>query len=452
MSPLARQLVDFLRTRPPQSAREACAFLGVSQPVFSRLVASLGTQVLTLGKARRTRYAARREIPGVGDRCVLYEIDAAGSSRRAATLHAVGAGGFVVESEVAEIQSAHFQDLPYFLDGMRPAGFLGRRVPKQHPDLDLPADVRHWSADHCLRYLARWGWNTPGAFVIGDETFRLYLKHAKAPPVVVPMARRRHEYPRLAHAALEGAPPGSSAGGEQPKFLVHRAPGPVEVLVKFSPPADDPTTRRHADLLVAEHLAHRVLQAHGRRACRSELVFADGRVFLEVERFDRLPAGGRRGVLSLFALDAEFAGRMKSWSDSAETLASQAVIDQAALGEVQWLELFGGLIANSDMHPANLSFFATGARPEELAPAYDMLPMRYSPRDGQQLRVDFEPPLPSPRDAPHFADARIVACELWRRVAKHDAVSDDFRAIAAQNEAKLAALAGLEKKLPKAQR
>ena len=131
MSPLARQLVDFLRTRPPQSAREACAFLGVSQPVFSRLVASLGTQVLTLGKARRTRYAARREIPGVGDRCVLYEIDAAGSSRRAATLHAVGAGGFVVESEVAEIQSAHFQDLPYFLDGMRPAGFLGRRVPKQ---------------------------------------------------------------------------------------------------------------------------------------------------------------------------------------------------------------------------------------------------------------------------------------------------------------------------------
>ena len=81
-----------------------------------------------------------------------------------------------------------------------------------------------------------------------------------------------------------------------------------------------------------------------------------------------------------------------------------------------------------------------------------MLPMRYSPRDGQQLRVDFEPPLPSPRDAPHFADARIVACELWRRVAKHDAVSDDFRAIAAQNEAKLAALAGLEKKLPKAQR
>jgi HipA-like C-terminal domain len=446
---LTRQLLDFLRSRPPQSAREASSFLGVSQPVFSRLVAALGEQVLAVGKARRARYAARREIPGVGDRAVLYEIDETGGSRKAATLHPVGAEGFFVESEVAEIPSVYHPDLPYFLDGMRPAGFLGRRIPKQHPELDLPADVRHWSADQCLRYLTRWAWNAPGAFVIGEAAFRLYLKYAEAPPIVVDRRRRRDEYPKLARAALEGAPPGSSAGGEQPKFLAHRAPGPIEVLVKFSPPVEDPTTRRQADLLVAEHLAHRTLLDHGHRACTSELVLAGDRVFLEVERFDRLPRGGRRGVLSLFALDAEYAGRMKSWSDSAEALVRQQVLSVDSSNEIQWLEVFGGFIANSDMHPANLSFFATGARSGELAPIYDMLPMRYSPRDGHQLDSEFEPPVPFARDAPCFATARLGATDFWKRVAKSDSVSDAFRAIAVENVAKLARLAAVEKKLPK---
>jgi serine/threonine protein kinase HipA of HipAB toxin-antitoxin module len=40
---------------------------------------------------------------------------------------------------------------------------------------------------------------------------------------------------------------------------------------------------------------------------------------------------------------------------------------------------FGRLIGNSDMHPGNLGFHLVDARPLELAPAHDMLPMFLAP-------------------------------------------------------------------------
>ncbi len=447
-SPRQQELIRFLTSRRPQSGAEARRHLGVSQAVFSRLVSSLGNDILVIGKARATRYVGRRQVPGMGDRTTIYEIDETGGSRTAAILHAAGPEGFFVESRVDEVRSAFHDDLPYFLDAMRPAGFLGREIPKLQPELDLPLDVRLWSADQCLKYLTRYGWNLPGSLIVGDEAFRLFLKHGEHPPSVVEAAQRAREYPKLAVHALERGVPGSSAGGEQPKFLTHRAPGPVEVLVKFSPPVSDGTTRRSADLLVAEHIAHETLRANGMATSASELVFAEDRVFLEVERFDRLPHGGRRGVISLWALDAEYAGRMNSWSDSAVRLQKKGVIDEGSVPMIRRLELFGGLIANTDMHPGNLSFFTKGARVTDLAPAYDMLPMRYSPRDGHSTDRDFEPPLPTGEDVLDFPAARRAAMEFWHRVAMDDAISEGFQSIARENEAKLAALEHLERKLP----
>jgi hypothetical protein len=65
-----------------------------------------------------------------------------------------------------------------------------------------------------------------------------------AAPVVIEPAQ---DYPRLALQALGSAAPGSSAGGEQPKFgaVTHGAP----VLVKFSPAGDAPADQRWRDLL-----------------------------------------------------------------------------------------------------------------------------------------------------------------------------------------------------------
>jgi len=93
-------------------------------------------------------------------------------------------------------------------------------------------------------------------------------------------------------------------------------------------------------LLVAEHLAMGVVREHGKFASKSELVESTTQMFLEVERFDRTPSGGRSGVLSSMALDAEFVGRMLSWTDSVTRLAEQGALPAALVTDVAWLRSF----------------------------------------------------------------------------------------------------------------
>lgn len=44
--------------------------------------------------------------------------------------------------------------LPWFLDDMRPQGFIGHTFAHTHPALRLAADPRHWSADDTRKALA----------------------------------------------------------------------------------------------------------------------------------------------------------------------------------------------------------------------------------------------------------------------------------------------------------
>src|SRR5690606_41232569 len=62
--------------------------------------------------------------------------------------------------------------------------------------------------------------------------------------------------------------PGSSAGGEQPKFLARLLDGSGaerSVLVKFSAPMDQTPGRRWADLLACEWLALEILDRKSTR-------------------------------------------------------------------------------------------------------------------------------------------------------------------------------------------
>src|SRR5690606_2380488 len=108
---------------------------------------------------------------------------------------------------------------------------------------------------------------------------------------VITDTSRLTEFPRLAAAAAAGDVAGSSAGGEQPKFLaVTTGPDgdPRSVLVKFTATMDTPMARRWADLLAAEAHAHIVLTEVGLAAGEARLLDAAGRRFLEMPRFDRL--------------------------------------------------------------------------------------------------------------------------------------------------------------------
>lgn len=445
---LVRPLTAFLADGP-RRASDAVRHLRVSQPTFSRLIARHADQFLTVGRSRATEYVARREIEDVGRTLPIYEVGEDGSSRELALLHAARTNAYFVQARGSDVEAGYFRDLPYFLHDLRPSGFLGRLIPRRHPDLRLPPDIGLWTSDQTLLYLSRFGWNLPGALIVGDEAFRLHLLHARAPQDVVTDEERARQYPRFADDLLAAGTPGSSAGGEQPKFLVSRMPAGTAVLVKFSPPVVDATSARLADVLVAEKLCLDVMRAHGQTAAAADVVTADDRVFLEVERFDRLPGGGRRGVLSLFALDAEFVGALGPWDASAAELVRQRRLPAEVVRDVRWRQLFGQLIANTDMHPGNLAFFARGTRVSELAPAYDMGPALYAPTSGHLRTPPFQPPIPSASDAPLWDGVCSAAHEAWTSMADDGRISAAFRAVAARNAAVVAEARGLGRLLPR---
>ena len=329
-----------------------------------------------------------------------------------------------------------YDDLPWFLHDLRPAGFLGRQVPRRYVDLHLPSDISRWSSEDTLRYLASYGHDAVGDFIVGDRAVAQHLENQSEPLETIDDEARSARYLELADLAQRAGSPGSSAAGEQPKFLALRGPGPVHVLVKFSPPRGDAVGSRWSDLLRAEHWALETLIAHGRPAARSTVIEAGDRTFLEVERFDRVGAFGRRGVTSLFPLDAEFAGH-ETWSASVGALVTERHVPVEAAREVRWLAAFGRLIANSDMHHGNLSFRLDGTRVTGLAPVYDMLPMHYAPVRGEVVVREPELVIPVAAELDVWPEALAAARVLWARVHEDPAISDTFRRIAAAHLAKL---------------
>lgn len=436
---LEDELKRYLKMAGPSSAEEISGHLGISQPVFSRLAVRAGGNLSIAGRARSTRYALRREISDVGFSTPIYEILENGESTHFATLHGIWPKGFYLEAGGKKTRELFFDDLPYFLEDLRPSGFLGRLIPRRHPELHVPDDVRLWLADHCLKYLVRFGANLIGSFIIGDEAFKLHLSSAKVPPDLVPIGGRPVVYAKMADDVLVLGPAGSSAGGEQPKFLATRGPERTPVLVKFSPPVRDKISERMADLLVCEHIAHGVLEKHGFAAAKSALLTGNGRTFLEIERFDRVGAAGRRGLISLGALVSQFTGAFGSWSEMSLELVRRKIIDEQIHGTIRELELFGRFIANTDMHMANLSFFMKGTDVQGLAPAYDILPMMYTPQHAQLVDRTFESPLPMPADSVIRPRALSAAKDFWNRVRTHEQVSAGFKSIARSNAKKIGA-------------
>lgn len=227
---------------------------------------------------------------------------------------------------------------------------------------------------------------------------------------------------------------------------------PKAGLVKFSSAADNPVARRWASLMVAEHQALQTLAAFGLPASHSHLHQFGGQMFLEVERFDRVPAEnaqlprlGRCGVGSLAALDAAFVGQAhRPWPAITAPLSAQRRITPAAQRDADRLWAFGRLIGNTDMHVGNLAFLHTGGPALELAPAYDMLPMALAPRASGEVPATLPVPLVS---TPPALDAWRVA--LLAAGAYWESVATDLRIDEPVRNAARAALAGLEAlKLP----
>ncbi|WCM94426.1 HipA domain-containing protein [Acidovorax sp. NCPPB 2350] len=256
-----------------------------------------------------------------------------------------------------------------------------------------------------MRALLAHGADPVGNLLLGEAALGHFV-HGPVPEPI-PEADKAATYAALADAAARGEAPGSSAGGEQPKFTAYAATsaGPRHMLVKFTEAEPGPVSERWRDLLLAEHLALRVLDEAGLPASRTAVLDHAGQRFLEVERFDRAGAMGRIGLFSLAALDAEFVGQGSGgWPSIVRALAGQRCVQLQAVEDAGRLWAFGTLIGNTDMHAGNLSFISEHGRPYALAPAYDMTPMAFAPRSGGGL----------PAAIPEAVIRPEVPSRLWR--------------------------------------
>lgn len=423
------------------TSAELQELLGVSQPTVSRALAPLihAGQVQKVGAARSQRYVLPRNVPGVGSEVRVMRIDAQGRPSPFARLVPLEGGAFWVDE--ADGVSARHDGLPWFLDDMRPQGFMGRTFAHAHPELQLGHNPLHWSDDDVLRAMTLYGDDLPGNLIMGEAAFQRF--HTL--PTRASRVASAADYPQLAEQAMRGTHPGSSAGGEQPKFCTITAGR--HVIVKFSPAGDAPADQRMRDLLVCEHLALACLREAGLPAAESELVDAGGHTCLEVRRFDRTPdVLGRRGHVSLLALDAAFAGGdLHDWGLAGDRLVAAGWIDPDTATRMACLHWFGRLIGNSDMHFGNLGFHLTDAGPLAIAPAYDMLPMSLAPSRTGAVRAanPLRPNAPERAgQISHLAHAADAAIRFWEQVAASERIqSAELRQLATLNREAVARFA-----------
>ena len=426
-------LLETLAAGPATSA-DLMSATGLSQPVLSRSMTRLEQQGLTLrmGAARSTRYGLLRKIPRAGSTWPVFQVDELGDVREIGQLSALQPRHYVVKSAKAGLRGLT-DYVPYYLHDQRPGGFIGRSVSRLWPELELPARVIDWSDDHYLVYLTRRGFDTVSDLLVGVETLDRYLAANPARPVVPSLERSVH-YPILAEAALAGNLAGSSAHGEHPKFATALECDSTirHVLVKFSPPRATHVGQRWSDLLLAEHIAHEHLAAHGVDACRSNYFQFGDRAYLEVERFDRIGDSGRRGVVSLLAIDSARYGGLDRWPTSAARLAKDGFISAADLDEIRLREAFAQLIANNDRHFGNLAFFDRYDGSLQNAPVYDMLPMLFAPANEQLVERSFEMPHPTSETLAAWARAQDLAEGYWETICADRRISEEFRTIGEQ--------------------
>jgi HipA-like C-terminal domain len=448
-SDLSTELLAALAQRGVADSGVLQAALGRSQATVSRLLAGLSAQMLVLGAGRRTRYALPHSILGLSAQQPLLAVHEDGRVEHWGRLSFLQ--GQRVHVQAPGIDVLLQGQLPWFLAPLRGEGYLGRALARTLAAWGLPANPEQWTLEQTL-YAAVHAPNSPGALQLGEGPPGAVgsglagtadsagwgpsaMERASASPATDPLA----EWDAQADAASHMGHPGSSAGGEQAKFLADDSDGSA-LLVKFSPPHPSPFGTRWHDLLHAEALALAVLGAHGVAVAQARMVTSARRTFLASHRFDRHGRHGRSHVVPLHAVhDAFVPGPRQHWAATSTALVQQRRLPAPAAAQVRALQQFGRLIGNTDMHFGNLSLRV--ALPDlahgrfTLAPMYDMLPMRWRPNT-HSGELSLLPFTPEPADLQ--SAARPVALEFWRRCAQSLDLSDEFRELARVMVARLA--------------
>lgn len=453
----------------PRSAGEIASRLRVSQQTVSRLTRG-DPRVLQAYRARATRYALVDSLPDVPPAIhPVYQVDANGDEYPAGRIAAVAGGQFWYEDATGLARSGFYESLPWSLADLRPAGYLGAATVRAFvKDHGFPSAIGQWSERHVLASLVlRPAHDHIGALLVGQAAVTAYRQWRSSP---IRSLLTRDEAARLgAYTGIVESMAAmgytSSINGDYPKFAAEIEDPAYRygrsVLVKFTGQLETDGGRRWSALLRAEQIALDTIRSSlGLEAAQAHWLSDGVRSYLEVERFDRTVAGGRVGMLSLAAVDAEFVGRGSGWTDVARELEADRLLEHGSANRLAELELFGELIGNSDRHLGNASVFTPpfqaaqvpegkGSVRFRLTPAYDVLPMRYaSTQQGfpnEPLKFDVALGLAQRLSLPIATRERVVAAaeQFWLTCRDDPFVTQGLGSLAAANLEELHRIAPL---------
>lgn len=430
------RLQQMLEKNGESTSAEIQAALGISQAGASRLIKQMESSddslLVRLGAGRSTRYALAQPIGPYSALQPIWRIDGEGEPHRIGVLTLLARSQVHLEGSRIEqtYTGTPAAPLPWFLTPLRAEGFMGRLLARQlgaQGIQSVSANLEAWDTQTVL-IAATHMHDAPGSLILGNMNGEAVAQL----PVVTHFASAR-DLDALAIDVAKSMTGGSSAGGEQPKFTATDENG-EHLIVKFSPPLGTPFGDRWSDLLCAEALASEVLLRHGFAAAQARIVRSATRTYLLSTRFDRSTASGRQHVVSVGAAHQGFVqGKYENWASTCFALAQQGRIPESEADQLHGLLQFGRLIGNTDMHSGNAGLLVQGATLAEivegkfqLAPVYDMLPMRWKPEVMLELQQyqPFEPNLALANQS-----IRKTAQDFWRCLAVHPDVSTSMREV-----------------------
>jgi len=414
--PSNEMLVEHALQYENLSASEVAKRTGISQPTVSRVLKKM--QVIKLGAGRSSLFARVNSLQDLS----LYQVSGLGQFQCVGNLYRQLENRSVLVNANETNKYVAYDGLPFYLYDALPAGFLGSILLNEiiKNDAFLTAKSQDWNDEQVLYYLKHYGADLVGNLVLGSQmanrAAELAFNKVSRQDYSV-MTRSIHNLPQNF---------GSSVAGEQPKFTTYN--GDSHLIVKYSPPISESNAvaTRHRDLMVCEHLALKALNAANITAAESEL-YVDDRFYLEVKRFDREGDFGRKGMVSLKSIDAEYVGKGGNWVGIVKQLLLLGLISENDVEQVEIAYAFGRYIANTDMHNGNCSFFMEDLKLTGVTPVYDMLPMAFMPVQGELRSPDFFVKRFVDVSAQSNQTAMKIALFFWESVINADLISKEFR-------------------------
>ena len=115
----------------PATTRTLAAETGMTRQTVNRRLKALGDAIVTFDKVRPPRYYAVTEAFESGTKILLAAVDPHGNTNLWGILRPLAHGGFFLQPTpiTPKVLKGYkgdglYDDLPYFLDDMRPQGFI----------------------------------------------------------------------------------------------------------------------------------------------------------------------------------------------------------------------------------------------------------------------------------------------------------------------------------------